>query len=63
MDTQVIHKAICSMPIADKMQLSLSCQIHGVRPEDLEITLANIITGIEVLLKPTFDNLTYWCQR
>jgi len=59
MTKQEIHEILCNADDQTKMRLAVACQMQGIRVESLEELLANVITGIQVVIEPALENYRY----
>lgn len=59
MTKQEVHEELCKMPEEQKRLLAFSCQLNGVNIEDLEETLAKILTEFQKSMQPAMKTLQY----
>lgn len=59
MTKEQIHEALCEAPDEDKMRLAIACQMNGTDIQDVEIALANVLTGVKKTIKPSIEYYKY----
>ena len=61
MDKTEVHKMLTQLPDDQKMKLAIECQLNGVTVEQLEETLARILSGVEACVTPVLKEYRYLC--
>ena len=55
MTKEQVHEALCKAPDEDKMRLAIACQMNGIDVQDVETGLANVLTGVQKVIKPAIE--------
>lgn len=59
MTKEQVHELLCKATDEDKMRLAIACQMKGIDIQDVEIGLANVLTGVEKAIKLAIEYYKY----